>query len=179
MRNCVLYFQRRVKNLIVLANGENVSPEELETRLYQLEGVRDAIVYEKNQQITAEIYADPAVFPDEAALWRAVGEISRHLPPYKQIGSLIYRKSEFEKTAETAYAQRNRLFSKCYHLEKKRFGFRGRIRFTNCPSLVGLFLLTFSHGRLRGGVSRALKIEKILHFIQAGENRTPCIGFGG
>ena len=31
----------------------------------------------------------------------------------------------------------------------------------------------------RGGVSRALKIEKILHFIQAGEGRTPCIGFGG
>lgn len=81
MRNCVLYFQGRVKNLIVLANGENVSPEELETQLYQLEGVRDAIVYEKNQQITAEIYADPAVFPDEAALWRAVGEINRHLPP--------------------------------------------------------------------------------------------------
>lgn len=80
---------------------------------------------------------------------------------------------------ETAYAQLNRLFSKCYHLEKQRFGFRGRIRFTNCPSLVGLFLLTFSHGQLRGGVSRALKIEKILHFIQTGEGRTPCIGFGG
>lgn len=42
-----LYFQGRVKNLIVLSNGENVSPEELETRLYQLDGVRDAIVYEK------------------------------------------------------------------------------------------------------------------------------------
>ena len=80
---------------------------------------------------------------------------------------------------ETAYAQLNRLFSKCYHLEKKRFGFRGRIRFTNCPSLVGLFLLTFSHGQLHGGLSRALKIEKILHFIQTGEGRTPCIGFGG
>lgn len=63
-----LYFQGRVKNLIVLSNGENVSPEELETRLYQLDGVRDAIVYEENQQITAEVYADPAVFPDEAAL---------------------------------------------------------------------------------------------------------------
>ena len=29
------------------------------------------------------------------------------------------------------------------------------------------------------GCPRALKIEKILHFIQAGEGRTPCIGFGG
>ena len=94
-----LYFQGRVKNLIVLSNGENVSPEELETRLYQLDGVRDAIVYEKNQQITAEVYADPAVFPDEAALWRSVSEINRHLPPYKQIGNLIYRENEFEKTA--------------------------------------------------------------------------------
>lgn len=93
-----LYFQGRVKKLIVLSNGENVSPEELETRLYQLDGVRDAIVYEKNQQITAEVYADPAVFPDEAALWRSVSEINRHLPPYKQIGNLIYRENEFEKT---------------------------------------------------------------------------------
>lgn len=94
-----LYFQGRVKKLIVLSNGENVSPEELETRLYQLDGVRDAIVYEKNQQITAEVYADPAVFPDEAALWCSVSEINRHLPPYKQIGNLIYRESEFEKNA--------------------------------------------------------------------------------
>ena len=94
-----LYFQGRVKNLIVLANGENVSPEELETRLYQIDGVRDAIVYEKNQQITAEIYADPAIFPDAAALWQAVGEVNRHLPPYKQIGNLIFRENEFEKTA--------------------------------------------------------------------------------
>lgn len=94
-----LYFQGRVKNLIVLSNGENVSPEELETRLYQLDGVRDAIVYEKNQQITAEVYADPAVFPDKAALWHSVSEINRHLPPYKQIGNLIYRENEFEKTA--------------------------------------------------------------------------------
>ncbi len=94
-----LYFQGRVKNLIVLSNGENVSPEELETRLYQLDGVRDAVVYKKNQQITAEVYADPAVFPDVAALWRSVSEINRHLPPYKQIGSLIYRENEFEKTA--------------------------------------------------------------------------------
>lgn len=94
-----LYFQGRVKKLIVLSNGENVSPEELETQLYQLDGVRDAIVYEKNQQITAEVYADPAVFPDKAALWRSVSEINRHLPPYRQIGNLIYRENEFEKTA--------------------------------------------------------------------------------
>lgn len=98
-RRGFLYFQGRAKNLIVLANGENVSPEELETRLYQLDGVRDAIVYEKHQQITAEVYADPAVFPDAAALWQAVSEINRHLPPYKQIGNLIYRENEFEKTA--------------------------------------------------------------------------------
>lgn len=45
-----LYFQGRMKNLIVLANGENVSPEELETRLYQIDGVRDAIVYKKTSR---------------------------------------------------------------------------------------------------------------------------------
>lgn len=92
-----LYFQERVKNLIVLSNGENVSPEELETRLYQLDGVRDAIVYEKNQQITAEVYADPAVFPDEAALWRSVSEINRHLPPISRSATSFTGKTNLKK----------------------------------------------------------------------------------
>lgn len=110
------------------------------------------------ENLTAELNADAEVYYDS---------------------KLAFRETLLGDSFETSYAQLNRLFSKCYHLEKKHFGFRGRIRFTNCPSLVGLFLLTFSHGQLHGGLTRALKIEKILHFIQTGEGRAPCIGFGG
>lgn len=80
---------------------------------------------------------------------------------------------------EGVYAQLNRLFSKCHHAEKSFFGLKGRYRFFNTPSMVGLFLLTMSHSGLKGGVSRALMIEKILHYLQTGYGKNPCKGFGG
>ena len=85
------------------------------------------------------------------------------------------RASDFE----TVYAQLNRLFSKCHHREKAFFGLKGRVRFFNSPSMVGLFLLTISHSALSGLVTRAWKIEKILHYLQTGYGKNPCKGFGG
>ena len=80
---------------------------------------------------------------------------------------------------ESVYAQLNRLFSKCHHREKEYFGLKGRVRFFNSPSMVGLFLLTISHSSVHGLVSRAWKIEKILHYLQTGYGKNPCKGFGG
>ena len=82
---------------------------------------------------------------------------------------------------EDVYAALNLLFSKCYRLDKQALDISGRrrVRCTNYTGLAGLFLLTFSHESMRGIVSRAIRIEKILHFIQTGEGRTGCIGFGG
>ena len=80
---------------------------------------------------------------------------------------------------ETVYAQLNRLFSKCHHREKAYFGLKGRVKFTNTPSMVGLFLLTISHSAVHGLVLRAWKIEKILHYLQTGYGKNPCKVFGG
>ena len=80
---------------------------------------------------------------------------------------------------ETVYAQLNRLFSRCQHLEKAYFGLSGRVKFSNTPSMVGLFLLTLSHSSVKGGITRAWKIEKILHYLQTGYGKNPCKGFGG
>lgn len=80
---------------------------------------------------------------------------------------------------ETVYAQLNQLFSKCHHREKAFFGVKGRARFFNTPSMAGLFLLTVSHSALSGFVTRAYKIEKILHYLQTGYGKNPCKGFGG
>lgn len=80
---------------------------------------------------------------------------------------------------ESSYAQLNRLTSKCYHLEKKYFDFSGRIKFSNCPAMAGLFLLSISHEGLEGTVKRALEIEKVLHYLQTGYGDHPCKGFGG
>ena len=80
---------------------------------------------------------------------------------------------------ETVYAQLNRLFSKCHHREKAFFGLKGRVKFFNTPSMVGLFLLTVSHSGVSGRITRAWKIEKILHYLQTGYGKNPCKGFGG
>jgi len=80
---------------------------------------------------------------------------------------------------ETVYAQLNRLFSRCHHREKSFFGLKGRVKFTNTPSMVGLYLLTISHSGVNGFVLRAWKIEKILHYLQTGYGKNPCKGFGG
>lgn len=80
---------------------------------------------------------------------------------------------------ESTYAQLNRVMSKCYHLEKKFFGFSGRIKFTNFPAMVGLILLSLSHESINGKLSRAIEIEKILHYLQTGYGDHPCKGFGG
>ena len=94
-----LFFEGRIKNLIILANGENVSPEELEEKLYQAEGILDAVVYERNGKITAELFADRAQIPDVPAAWRIVSPINRTLASYKQITEIVLRETEFEKTA--------------------------------------------------------------------------------
>lgn len=94
-----LFFEGRIKNLIILANGENVSPEELEEKLYQTEGILDAAVYEKDGRITAELFVDRALIPDLSAAWRIVSPINRSLASFKQIGEIVLRETEFEKTA--------------------------------------------------------------------------------
>lgn len=94
-----LFFEGRIKNLIILANGENVSPEELEEKLYQAEGILDAAVYEKDGRITAELFVDRTLIPDLSAAWRIVSSINRSLASFKQIGEIVLRETEFEKTA--------------------------------------------------------------------------------
>ena len=93
-----LYFEGRLKNLIILANGENVSPEELEEKLYQAEGVLDAVVYEKDGKITAELFADRELIPDVSAAWEIVSPVNRSMASFKQITDIVLRDDAFEKT---------------------------------------------------------------------------------
>ena len=93
-----LFFEGRIKNLIILANGENVSPEELEEKLYQAEGILDAVVYEKDGKITAELFVDRSLIPDAAAAWQIVSPINRSNASFKQIADIVLRDEAFEKT---------------------------------------------------------------------------------
>ncbi|MGN0408318.1 MAG: AMP-binding protein [Bacteroides sp.] len=96
----------RKKNLIILSNGENVSPEELETYFLKCEAVKEVLVYERNCIIVAEIYPNieymqETDYSEEVDMQKyfeqLCKEINRNRPIYKQVGEVFLRDSEFPK----------------------------------------------------------------------------------
>ncbi len=105
-----LYITGRSKNLIILSNGKNVYPEEIETALAAVPGVQDVVVYEgisrrggEHNAIVAEIYPDPEFIKkngitDKAAYFRKyITEFNRTAVAYKKISVLKVRETEFPK----------------------------------------------------------------------------------
>ncbi len=100
----------RKKNLIVLDNGKNIFPEEIEGYLAAIPYVQEVIVFGiKNESgveyaLGAELYlsADKLVEMDikepEAALKRDITKACKPLPSYKRISQFFVRPIEFEKT---------------------------------------------------------------------------------
>lgn len=63
--------------------------------------VKEIVVYDKNGQITAEIYPDPDYECDDirAVLQQKIDAVNDTFPAAKQIVNLVIRDREFEKTA--------------------------------------------------------------------------------
>lgn len=97
-----LFITGRKKNLIILGNGKNVSPEEMEVCILNIENVIEAVVYAENDLITAEIYAE-----DKNNIEAGINKMNKTLPLYKQIQKIKFRDTEFEKTT-TRKIKRNK-----------------------------------------------------------------------
>lgn len=85
----------RKKNLIVLPNGKNISPEELEKELIEIEEIEEVVVCEENGKLTAKVYSSH----DEKTIRKKINEVNKKLPSYKQIESVEVFAEEFPKTA--------------------------------------------------------------------------------
>ena len=106
----ILYITGRKKNLIILSNGKNVYPEEIENALISAPGVQDIIVYEGKSKrgmeynaIVAEIYPDMeyvdknGITDIKAHLQAYVDEYNKTAVPYKKIAILKVRDEDFPK----------------------------------------------------------------------------------
>lgn len=100
-----IYLTGRKKNLIILANGENVSPEELEAKIVVCPAVKEVVVYEKDGKIAAQILADEAYAADgeepgaEESIRRFISELNRSTTNFKQISVVEFRRTPFARNS--------------------------------------------------------------------------------
>lgn len=90
-----LYLTGRKKNLIILANGENVSPEELEGQLRKCPMISEALVKEKDGHLHAEVQAVENAVTVEIDDY--IRDMNRKNVLCKRIVSWELRETPFEK----------------------------------------------------------------------------------
>jgi len=95
-----LYISGREKNLIILSNGKNVYPEELELALLnQIPYIKEAVVYAEDNIVVAEVFLDTENEHDCAS--RINNDIilfNKTQAAYKNIGRTVIRETNFPKT---------------------------------------------------------------------------------
>lgn len=103
-----LYFVGRKKNLIVLSNGKNVSPEELEDKLSRIDYVKEVLVYEENGLITAEFFLNEEEYPEAREKLKGdVDAFNASVPLFKRIKKTKIRDTEFPKTTTLKIIRNN------------------------------------------------------------------------
>lgn len=109
----ILYITGRVKNLIILSNGENVSPEEIEKRLLASPLVREVMVYAEKDRILAELYPDPdSESPvTEEQLRHVIEEYNAGAASEKEIARFTVRNTPFEKTSSGKIIRKKIIFN--------------------------------------------------------------------
>lgn len=90
------YIIGRKKNLIILSNGENVSPELLENRLSLNLNILEIVIKEIDDHICAEIFCEEK---HQESIQSYITQVNSQLSFYQQITKIIFRKDAFPKTA--------------------------------------------------------------------------------
>ena len=104
-----IYITGRKKSVIVLENGKNVFPEEIEEYLENIDTIAECVVVgrtvDDSVKLTAVIYPNYDKFDSDAtteqiqtAISDRIKELNKTLIAYKQIRIIEFRSTEFEKT---------------------------------------------------------------------------------
>ncbi len=113
-KNGFIYIEGRIKNLIILDNGENVCPEKIEEAFYKNNFVKDCLVREDSKDgkqlisieiIPADNIIEKSIEELEEFFKPIVYEINATLLSYERIGLIKIRKEDFKRTASLKIAR--------------------------------------------------------------------------
>jgi len=100
-----LFIKGRIKNLIILSNGENVSPEEIERAYADEPLIKEIMVFAEENGIAASFYPDyeyaehNGITDVDGEIRKIVDRINLSFESTREISRLYIRKTPFERTA--------------------------------------------------------------------------------
>lgn len=101
-----IFIRGRSKTMILTASGQNVYPEEIESKINNLSFVSESIVVQRNDKIVALVYPDFASMDEmgidhkelESIMEQHRLDLNKKLAAYEQVTKFIIHPTEFEKT---------------------------------------------------------------------------------
>ena len=106
-----VYITGRIKSVIVLENGKNIFPEEIEEYLSEIETVAECVVVGRKAEGSDEVILTAVVYPNYdklpvgaseelvlESIRKSINNVTRRLPSFKQVKAVEIRQTEFEKT---------------------------------------------------------------------------------
>jgi len=101
-----LFIKGRIKNMLLAANGQNIYPEEIESRLNNLPYIAESVIVLRDYKLVALVYPDVAAVTAnnitrerlEEIMLENKGVLNNAVAHYEKIISIEIVNSEFEKT---------------------------------------------------------------------------------
>ena len=106
-----VYITGRKSDVIVLRNGKNIYPQEIEFMINKLPYVEESIIYSRNKSKTDTVLCAKIVYNKEniiekfgkqkdykTLVWKDIKEMNQELPTYKHIKEIVVTDEPLEKT---------------------------------------------------------------------------------
>ncbi|MCD8318400.1 MAG: AMP-binding protein [Paraprevotella sp.] len=103
-----VYIKGRCKNMLLSSSGQNIYPEEIESRLNNMPYINESLIIMCNDKLVALVHPDFAESMRDGLNDKELAQridtirldLNKELPPYSQITKVWLQNEEFEKTAK-------------------------------------------------------------------------------